>query len=185
MENPPGRRFTGIFFIIIISIFFGLISFFSCVVAEFKRNKKEDLRWNGRLCFMPSSPAFGFGIAALVSLFFAQIIGNFTFFKNSCSGGKKNVSFKIPAIAKVLLLISWLSFGVAVVMLISATSMSRRQPYGEGWLNGECYIVRGGTYVGSAILILLALASCTAGSMLSTVKTTQADENRKVHAQMG
>ncbi|KAI9092296.1 hypothetical protein K1719_027796 [Acacia pycnantha] len=159
MENPPhGRRFTGILFIIIISIFFGLISFISCIVAEFKRNKKKDLKWNGRLCFMPSSPAFGFGIAALVSLFFAQIIGNSTFLRNSCSGGKRNVSFKIPVIAKVLLLISWLSFGVAVIMLISATSMSRKQPYGEGWLNG---------------------------SFLCTVKTTQVEENRKVHAQMG
>lgn len=63
--------------------------------------------------------------------------------------------------------------------------MSRKQPYGEGWLNGECYIVKGGTYVGSAMLIIVALASCNTGSLLSNVKTTQADENRKVHAQMG
>ncbi|XP_054823342.1 protein MODIFYING WALL LIGNIN-1-like [Prosopis cineraria] len=186
MENPPpGRRLSGISYIIIISLFFGLISFISCILAEFKRNKKEDLRWNGKSCFMPTSAAFGFGVAALVSFFFAQMIGNSAFLRNSCSGGKRNVCCKIPVIAKVLLLISWLSWGVAVIMLIAATSMSRRQPYGEGWLNGECYIVRGGTYVGSAILILVAMASCITASLLSTAKTTQADENRKVHAQMG
>lgn len=79
-----------------------------------------------------------------------------------------------------------LSFGIAVIMLISATSMSRKQPYGEGWLNGECYLVRGGTYIGSAILILVTLASSITGSLLSTVKkTTTVDEgHRKVHAQV-
>lgn len=77
-----------------------------------------------------------------------------------------------------------LSFGIAVIMLISATSMNRRQAYGEGWLNGECYIVKGGTYIGSAILVIVTIASCIAASLLSTVNTKQVDENRKVHAQM-
>ena len=45
-----------------------------------------------------------------------------------------------------------LSFGIAVILLIVATSMSRRQAYGEGWLNGECYLVKGGIYVGLAIV---------------------------------
>ncbi|KAF7829110.1 putative transmembrane protein [Senna tora] len=187
MEIPPPRcKFSGIFLFIIISLFFGLISFISCIVAEIKRNKKGDLRWNGKLCFLPSSQAFEFGIAALVSFFLAQIIGNCIILKNYCSGRKRNVKCKIPAIAKALLLISCrVGFGIAVIMLISATSMSSRQPYGEGWLNGECYLVKGGTYIGSAILILVALASSIIASLLSTANTTQADESRKVHAQMG
>lgn len=77
-----------------------------------------------------------------------------------------------------------LSFGIAVILLITAISMSKRQPYGVGWLNGECYIVKGGTYAGSAILVLVTVGSVI-GSALSTIKTNQADQGRKIHAQMG
>lgn len=77
-----------------------------------------------------------------------------------------------------------LSFGVTVILLIVATSMSKRQPYGAGWLNGECYLVKGGTYAGSAILILVTIGSAI-GSSFSTIKINQAEQDRKIHAQMG
>lgn len=70
------------------------------------------------------------------------------------------------------------------MLLIAATSMNRRQPYGIGWLNGECYLVKGGIYAGSAILILVTIGSVI-GSALSTIKTNQAEQGRKIHAQMG
>ncbi|OIW10790.1 hypothetical protein TanjilG_27736 [Lupinus angustifolius] len=90
----------------------------------------------------------------------------------------------MPVIAKLLLLISWLSFGIAIILLITATSMNRKQPYGVGWLNGECYLVKGGTYAGSAILVLATVGSVI-GSTLATIKTNQADQGRKIHAQLG
>ncbi|GKU96011.1 hypothetical protein SLEP1_g9294 [Rubroshorea leprosula] len=37
--------------------------------------------------------------------------------------------------------------------------MSREQPYGEGWLDGECYTVRNGVYVGSGMLSLVTVLS--------------------------
>ncbi|TKY70186.1 DUF1218 protein [Spatholobus suberectus] len=183
MESPPKYKFTLIFFIII-SLSLGLASFTLCIASEIKRNKKEDLRWNGKLCHLPSSPAFGLGIASLVSLVLAQSIGNSILFKNYFSGGKRNAQYKIPVIPRILFLISWLSFGIAVILLIASTSMSRRQPYGEGWLNGECYLVKGGIYAGSAILILVTVGSLI-GSALLTLKTNQADQGHKIHAQTG
>jgi hypothetical protein len=84
----------------------------------------------------------------------------------------------------VLVIIGRLGFAVTFILLIVATSMNRRQPYGAGWLNGECYLVKGGTYAGSAVLILVTLGSI-AGSILLTIKTNQADQDRKIHAQTG
>ncbi|XP_004512332.1 protein MODIFYING WALL LIGNIN-2 [Cicer arietinum] len=183
METPPRCKFAFILSIIIY-LFLGFVSFSLCIVSEIKRNKKEDLRWNGKLCYLPSSQAFGLGIAALVSFFLAQIIGNSILFKNSYSRRKINEQYKLPFIARFLILISWLSFGVAIILLIAATSMNREQAYGAGWLNGECYLVKGGTYAGSAILILVTVGSII-GSTLSTIKTNQADQGGKIHAQMG
>lgn len=90
-----------------------------------------------------------------------------------------NINLKL-----VLVILGRLSFGVAIILLIAATSMNREQAYGAGWLNGECYLVKGGTYAGSAILILVTVGSII-GSTLSTIKTNQADQGGKIHAQMG
>jgi len=76
------------------------------------------------------------------------------------------------------------SFGFAAILLIAATSMNRRQPYRVGWLNGECYVVKGGTYAGSAILVLVTVCSVNA-SAFSTFKSTQANQGTKVHKPMG
>ncbi|KAK2355328.1 hypothetical protein P8452_75464 [Trifolium repens] len=180
--QSPRCKFSVIFSII--SLSFGLISFILCIAAEIKRNKEEDLRWNGKLCYMSTSPAFGLSIATLVSLFFAHIIGNYVLVKNSYSRWKNISKFKMPTSAKVLFFISWLSFGIVVILLIAATSMSRKQLYGKGWLNGECYIVKGGTYSGSAILILVTICTLN-GSVFSKLKYSQAHQDQKIHIQSG
>lgn len=60
-----------------------------------------------------------------------------------------------------------MSFGVAAILIGAATSMSRRQPLGEGWLDGECYIVKNGVYFGSAILVIITLALTIASAILT------------------
>ncbi|CAL0314235.1 unnamed protein product [Lupinus luteus] len=129
MESPV-RCKVSVIFSIIIFLTLGLISSTLCIASEVKKNKKKDLRWNGKLCYLASSQAFGLGIAALVCLVLAQVIGNCILFKNSCSRGKRNAQYKIPVIARLLLLFSWLSFGIAIILLITATSMNRKQSYG-------------------------------------------------------
>lgn len=76
-----------------------------------------------------------------------------------------------------------MSYGVAVVLIGGATSMSRSQPFGEGWLDGECYLVKDGVYISSALLGLAALGSAL-GSSAIAMSRRQAEEDRKVHAQV-
>lgn len=76
-----------------------------------------------------------------------------------------------------------ISFGVAVILISAATSMSRSQQLGQGWLDGQCYLVKDGVYLGSAMLVLTALGS-TLGSATIVVRQRQAEENRKIHTQV-
>lgn len=63
-----------------------------------------------------------------------------------------------------------------MTMISAATSMSRHQPFGEGWLDGECYLVKDGVYIGSAVLALMA-----SGSILgsATLRMRQAGDDTK------
>ncbi|KAK4557382.1 hypothetical protein RGQ29_007225 [Quercus rubra] len=170
-------------FSIVVSL--GLASFLSCIAAELKRTKIKDIKLDGKLCYLPGSHAFGFGIAALVCLLIAQIIGNLIICMNSCSWEERNdCKTRRPRTASILLSISWLSFGIAVILMSGAISMSRSQPYGKGWLDGECYLVKDGTYIGSAILVLITIGS-TLGSAITTKRTSQTDKGQKIHAQVG
>ncbi|XP_010529272.1 PREDICTED: uncharacterized protein LOC104806200 [Tarenaya hassleriana] len=144
-------------------VFLGIASFVSCFTAEFKKPKKEDIRWDGeRNCFIPETEAFGLGTAAVLCLGLAQIVGNVVVYidhrtrHNKTEDGHKAYNL---ALVRVLLLLSWLSFVVVVLILSTATSMSRRQAYGQGWLDQECYLVKDGIFVASGCLVLLALGA--------------------------
>ncbi|XP_027182602.1 uncharacterized protein LOC113780989 [Coffea eugenioides] len=165
-------------------IILGLISFSLCFAAEFKRSKKEDLRFNGKLCYLAGSQGFDLGVAALVFLFIAQIIGNLLVCcKFRSRSHERGCKTKQPKIVIISLVLSWISFGVTVILLGAAASMSKSQPYGEGWLDGECYVVKDGIFLGSAILILITLGT-TISSIIITIRRRQAEkEGRKVHAQ--
>ncbi|KAK7835098.1 protein MODIFYING WALL LIGNIN-2 [Quercus suber] len=168
-------------FSIVVSL--GLASFLSCIAAELKRTQIKDIKLDGKLCYLPGSHAFGFGIAALVCLLTAQIIGNLIICMNSCSREERNdCKTRRPRTASILLSISWLSFGFAAILMSVAISMSRSQPYGKGWLDGECYLVKDGTYIGSAILVLITIGS-TLGSAITTKRKSQTDKGQKIHAQ--
>ncbi|CAA2992730.1 Hypothetical predicted protein [Olea europaea subsp. europaea] len=162
----------------------GLVSFSLCLAAEF--NKSKDLRFDDELCYLPGSPAFGFGIAALICLFAGQLIGNlFVCTKFSARVHRSSCDDKLqrPIIATIFLVFSWISFGVCVILISTATSMSRSQSFGEGWLDGECYIVKSGVYIGSGILAVLALG-LTLGSDIATTRQRRVEEDMKVHAQV-
>lgn len=66
-----------------------------------------------------------------------------------------------------------------MILLSAASSMNQSQAFGEGWLDGECYLVKDGVYIGSAILTLLALGS-TLGSGIIAVRRKEAEENTRV-----
>ncbi|VVA17127.1 PREDICTED: unknown [Prunus dulcis] len=171
----------------------GLVSIISCIAAEIKKTKEEELTVIGRLCHLPESQAFGFGVAALICLFAAQMVGNLIVCTYFCSRERKKKSgsdfsisskAKTPTIWMALACISWTSFVMAVTLLSSATSMSRDQPYGQGWLDGQCYLVKQGIYIGSGILVLIAIGS-TLGLIIiiTTMRQTQVDEGSKAKEQ--
>ncbi|KAI7986648.1 Protein MODIFYING WALL LIGNIN-1 [Camellia lanceoleosa] len=78
----------------------------------------------------------------------------------------------------------WFSFGIAIVLISAATSMNTRQRYGEGWLDGECYIVKDGVYIGSAILVFVSIGLIIVSDIMTTRKN-QVEEEYKVHSPFG
>ncbi|XP_038895935.1 protein MODIFYING WALL LIGNIN-2-like [Benincasa hispida] len=161
---------------IIVSL--ALIAFVSCVAAELHRTKTNDLKLDGKLCYLPESRAFGYGVAALACLVMAQVIGNILLCTSCNFNLRKKKSSeqspKRPNLATIFLLVSWASFTVVILLLSAASSMSRRQPYAAGWLGGECYLVKSGVYVAAAVLILISTCS-TVGSAV----TVQINKSRK------
>ncbi|XP_021753950.1 uncharacterized protein LOC110719347 [Chenopodium quinoa] len=149
-----------------------LLAFVFCILAEFKKSKVDDVKIDGKLCKLPENEAFWFGMAALICFTNAQIIGNFIIFVRYWSDSKERSScclFRRPNVATILLLISWITFGISIILITTATSMNRRQSYGKGWLNGECYIVKDGVFVGASILVLITLG-CTLASAIATLR---------------
>ncbi|XP_019262383.1 PREDICTED: uncharacterized protein LOC109240198 [Nicotiana attenuata] len=77
-----------------------------------------------------------------------------------------------------------ISFGIAVILIGASTSMSRNQHFGEGWLDGECYIVKDGVYTGSAILVLVTLSSTLGSAIMRIRKRNQVEQDSKVLQQV-
>ncbi|KAJ4847352.1 hypothetical protein Tsubulata_005585 [Turnera subulata] len=75
-------------------------------------------------------------------------------------------------------------FGVAVIMLSGASSMSRRQGYGEEWLEQDCYLVKDGVYIGAGVLVLLTTAALlSSAALFSTINLNHAQS--KMPPQLG
>ncbi|KAK6946563.1 DESIGUAL/Modifying wall lignin-1/2 [Dillenia turbinata] len=167
---------TALVCFIILSL--GLISFTLTVAAEFNKPKERDIKLDGMLCYLPGSIAFRFGLAALTCLSLGQIIGNAFMCGKFCPGVRTRWKACSPSLASTLLTISWTSFGIALILMGGATSMSRKQTYGEGWLDGKCYIVRDGVYLGSATLSLLTITTIVA-SVIIQQKKSQDEQGKK------
>nr|GLL29615.1 uncharacterized protein LOC109177226 isoform X2 [Ipomoea trifida] len=71
------------------------------------------------------------------------------------------------------------SFGVAAILMGTATSMNKSQPLGEGWLDGECYMVKNGVFSASAILIIITVASTLASALITTQKRQLVEQATK------
>lgn len=132
-------------------VLLGTVAFSCCVAAEFKKTKAKDMELDGSLCSLPRSSAFGLGIAAIVCLFLAQIVGTSMAGAGLCSRGKYSGSCS-RIVSTTLLALSWVSFGLTAILLGTGSSMNSGQAYGKGWLDGECYVVKKGVYAGAAVL---------------------------------
>ncbi|KAK3155019.1 hypothetical protein QOZ80_2BG0197810 [Eleusine coracana subsp. coracana] len=132
---------------------------FACsLAAEFRKVKGKDMKVDGSLCSMPRSSAFELGVAAIAFLFVAQLVGTSAAVtaagaankpKKSAAAARRRVAFV------ALLVLSWVSFAVAVILLATAASMNRGQRYGRGWMDGDCYVARTGVFGGAAALVVV------------------------------
>ncbi|CAI9087659.1 OLC1v1021788C1 [Oldenlandia corymbosa var. corymbosa] len=177
MQRRQSSYATVVFFSLIILL--GLVSFTLCFAAEFRRSKKSDLRLNGKLCYLPGSRGFGLGIAALILLVSAQIIGTLFIcnkFWSRNHDDRRICKTKSSNIIIIALLLSWISFGFAAILIGAATSMSQSQQFGKGWLDGNCYIVKDGVYIGAAVLMLITLALTISSAIMTYLSKIQCDQ---------
>lgn len=139
----------------------------------------------GKLCYLPRSAAAELGVVGLIFLIVTQVTANLLLISRKLCSTEDITSckFRMPTLSCALLILSWISFGIAVILIGAATSMSRSQQLGQGWLDGQCYVVKDGVYLGSAILVLTAMGS-TLGSATIGVRRRLVEENRKVHSQV-
>ncbi|KAI4312885.1 hypothetical protein MLD38_037675 [Melastoma candidum] len=169
MEGEERYRRCVVTLLIFILASLGAVSFASCIAAEINRAEKGDMKIDGKFCYLPRSGAYKYGITALACITGAQLIGGAIFCGNFCSRKKKRgILSRILNQIKILLYgLSWISFGCVVVLLGTATSMNGEQPYGEGWLDGECYFAKKQVYIVSAILILISSTSTLSAMVLT------------------
>lgn len=105
MEKPHHRKTPIICFIVIL---LGVTAFACSLAAEFKKVKDKDMKVDGSMCHLPRSPAFGLGIAALVCLSVAQIIGTSVGATRLCTGDKKPTGSQL--LPHTFLVLSWSVF---------------------------------------------------------------------------
>uniref|UniRef100_A0A2C9UHF5 Uncharacterized protein n=1 Tax=Manihot esculenta TaxID=3983 RepID=A0A2C9UHF5_MANES len=98
----------GLLVIFSIVVSLGLVSFTSCIIAETKKAKKEEVKLDNELCYLPESRAFSYGIAAVVCLVIAQIIANLVICSNFWLRKDGDSSkAKKPIAATAFLVLSW------------------------------------------------------------------------------
>ncbi|XP_072983623.1 protein MODIFYING WALL LIGNIN-1-like [Typha latifolia] len=157
---------------------------FSCsLAAEFKKLKAKDMKLDGSLCSLPKSSAFGLGMAAIICLSLAQVVGTSAAALGSLRSANKsnnNNNNTTRIVSIVLLVLSWVTFALAVILLATASSMNIGQYYGKGWMDGECYIVRNGVFAGAAALVIVTVVFIF-GFMYVTQLTVASTSRSSIH----
>ncbi|GJM86555.1 hypothetical protein PR202_ga02424 [Eleusine coracana subsp. coracana] len=149
---------------------------FACsLAAEFRKVKGKDMKVDGSLCSLPRSSAFELGVAAIAFLFVAQLVGTSAAVTaaGAANKPKKSAAARGRVAFVALLVLSWVSFAVAVILLATAASMNRGQRYGRGWMDGDCYVARTGVFGGAAALVVVT-ALITLGLTFATAEPPSA-----------
>lgn len=166
--------------VLLMVLFLGSLSFSCCLAAEFKKAKAKEMKLDGNLCALRQSPALGLGITALVCLSIAQMLGTSLAAARICPKHRKSgltaAGRTNHMLAIAFLLLSWVSFGLAAILLGAGSSMNTRQRYGKGWLDGKCYVVKDGVYIGAGVLVL-----ATTLSVLGLMHTTRMRRSLHLH----
>ncbi|MCL7030868.1 hypothetical protein MKW94_023072 [Papaver nudicaule] len=174
------KHSSGFVLLCSVGILLGLVAFSACVAAEFKRTKLRDVKLDDKLCYLPESPAFGLGITASVCLSIVQIMGTTYVIGKRLNPGEKKIHDVREAGRRTVSVIL-ISYAFAIILLGGASSMNKKQAYGRGWLDGECYIVKSGVFVGASVLVLVTFQLLVGAMILMTSRPNF----RKQHGEQG
>lgn len=73
---------------------------------------------------------------------------------------------------------------ICALLVSAASSMSQSQAFGDGWLDGDCYIVKDGVYIGSGFLALFAVGTTLVSSIITSMNTQVDHVTPNIHAQV-
>lgn len=149
---------------------------FSCsLAAEFRKVKDKDMKLDGSLCSLPKSSAFELGVAAIAFLTVAQLVGTTAAATTMCAASSSKINKSAATRGRIasvaLLVLSWVCFALAVILLATAASMNNGQRYGRGWMDGDCYVAKTGVFGGAAALVVVT-ALLVVGLTVATKPTT-------------
>ncbi|PWA98932.1 hypothetical protein CTI12_AA014120 [Artemisia annua] len=164
MEKQHQTKTISHAVVITIIISLAIASFTLCIICELKKSK--GIAGIFRFCRRRSF----------------ELMESYVFYREArhLAMESRSIDFK-PArtlFPSILLLLSWMSFFIMVILTGTTTSMNRIQSYGEGWLDGKCYIVKNGVFAGSGVLVLIATSSILLSCYLMIKKS------RPIHAQV-
>ncbi|XP_024037277.1 uncharacterized protein LOC18038539 isoform X2 [Citrus clementina] len=102
---------------------------FDCVSVQ-----RKDLKLDGKLCYLPESHAHELGIAALICLGVAQVIGNLLICRIFCTRDKRNnCKTQKLRIATALLVLSWRCHEYEQEAAIWQRLVGPRVLFGQRW----------------------------------------------------
>ncbi|KAJ3681606.1 hypothetical protein LUZ60_014179 [Juncus effusus] len=148
--------------ILIVSLIVGFIGVLSVILgftAEVTKINATDVYIGVYACYYPTSPAFGCGIVSAVLLIAAQII--ITAFSGCCGSCKKDPNSPVVTGTKktmmiIMVVFSWLTFGVSEALLILGASRNGAGNQTEDLDN--CYVVKPGIFATGAIFSLITVS---------------------------
>ncbi|XP_022995248.1 uncharacterized protein LOC111490852 [Cucurbita maxima] len=142
----------------------GILSAVTGFVAEATRIKGSQVQFvSTSECAYPRSPAMGLGLTAAISLLIAQLIINVS---SGCICCKRSPNPSNPnwKIALVSFVISWFSFVIAFLLLLTGAALNDQHGGGTMYFGNYyyyCYVVKPGVFAGGAVLsfasVLLAI----------------------------
>ncbi|XP_050386489.1 protein VASCULATURE COMPLEXITY AND CONNECTIVITY [Argentina anserina] len=136
----------------------GLVSAATGFAAEATRIKGSQVQFvNATQCEYPRTAALGLGFTAAVALMVAHIIINVSTGCICCKRipGPSNSSWTI---ALVCFVVSWFSFVIAFLLLLTGSALNERHGVESMYFGSYyCYVVKPGVFAGGAVLSLASL----------------------------
>lgn len=141
--------------------FLGLVAAALAFAAEAKHIRANQVTLTPEeTCIYPKSAALQLGIISALALLVAQLIVNISAGCLCCARGRSYGASSNRTIAIICLVVSWITFGIAFVLLMAGAALNDQHYANMRNFDSYCYVVKSGVFAGGAVL---ALATVTLG----------------------